>query len=468
MADNSGYEWQNSVVKKWESNGFEGIIKAVTGAGKTRAGRLVKEYVRSLNPNASILVIAPQTQVLSQWGSELNDGSVMLLTYQGAVKLLRTENPMFDLIIYDECHKLLSKVMGKAINLRSEKKLGLSATPMESVELLGGIIVEVGWDEAKTSPFNLYYMLFNLDYSQQQEYRVLTQKMKNALKRKDMLMEEGMDEEFDIMEIIMLRRSFVYNLSQRVVIAVDVVVQHLHDRIIMFCERLEQVNQLKEALSVLEIPCAVYTSKEDTIDRYMNGNCNILLTSRMIRQGFNDPSTTMGIVVSTPITELNQIQTLGRMVRYMDGKTAKIVWLLAQRTSDENLIRNGGVKGTVVDTKWKALNITPDTHDERNNRKYYHQGFQISFNGTELFSKGKDGRRTYWECNELIDVIRKNGIKRSGRFSLHETGVFTVLDDRKDGRKYERISEQEFSLVEKEHPFRIGNDSKITFDELFG
>lgn len=456
MTQQADYDWQEQAYDRWADNGMKGVLKAVTGAGKTRAGFRVIEAYQENNPEAKVLVVVPSDQIKQQWGDQWRKAdtkiAITLVTYFKAVNMLEAGEIETDLMVLDECHSILSEKRSKVVQIPHKHVLGLSATPLESVELLGGMFMEIGWEEAVVSPFDITYLTFRMNGYQTAEYRALTQKMKNSLKRRDELIEEGKFEELpDLMAIIMQRRSYVYTLPQRVKYALKLAFKHADDRIIMFCERLEQVRELYDQLTRLNEKVAVYTSEMDTIKEYKEKRARILLTSRMIKQGFDDPFTTMGVIVSTPITELSHVQTIGRIVRYFPEKHAKIFVLLAERTSDEDLVRNGGMKGTVMDVHGNLKeNIKPETEDEKEWRKRYHDGNIISSDGTTLFKKvgkGMESRRVYYECPELIQAIRRSE-KRSGKFSLHETGVYSVIDDKK-GRRYIKVAEGTFNLVEK-------------------
>ena len=383
------YKWQEDAVKLWKINGKKGIIKAVPGAGKTQAGIEIIKSVILDNPNSKVIILCPNNQIINQWNDYIdkqidNSDNIHVITYFEGVK-----HKNADLVVFDECHSILSPVRSKVLNIKSSYIIGLSATPMDSDKKIGSIFINISWGNANVAPFEIIYQKFNMTFEQTNKYSLLGVLVKNAMIAYN---EEKINHE-QLMTIIMKRRSFVYNLPQRLSLTIDLINQNINERIIVFSERLEQINELHEYLNnTLKVPTSIYTSEKDTISDYINKKTNILLSSKMIKEGFDDPSTTVGIVLSTPLTERNHIQTVGRIVRSYPKKKAKIIVLLAKGTTDETLgekkIRFGN-KYT-VDTKGK------------------------------VFIK-KSGKRIYSKNNpvELIDILKQKG---SGKFYINDDG----------------------------------------------
>jgi RNA polymerase primary sigma factor len=340
------YEWQTEAVEKWVKNGRKGVLQAVPGAGKTRAGSvIVQSVIAEKSPETpKIAIICPTLQIMKQWGDELeklgleeNNDTLFIRTYFWAAKLSEIWHDEFDLVIYDECHSLMSDVRAKAFNIKKKAFFGLSATPLDSPRLLGGVFLRIGWDEANISPFKIKYVMFPLKHDQQYQYKALTNEVKNAYIAHD----EGRIKHEQLMITVMKRRNFVYNLKERIELAVQVALEHPKDRIMIFAERLEQVERISQQLLSKGIQNAVYTSNHDTLDLYQDKKVRVLVSSKMVKEGFNDPETSIGVIASTPLTERNQVQTVGRIIRFFPDKVAEIYIFLASGTSDDKLRQNG-------------------------------------------------------------------------------------------------------------------------------
>jgi len=423
--ENEDYEWQKKVIKLWEKNGRKGIIKAVPGAGKTRAGFKVIDYIWKENPDAKILIVCPTKQIISQWKELFKETSIDIKTYFWASK----QDAEYDLIIFDECHSLLSPVRQKALNIKCKWVLGLSATPEKSYELIGKIFLEVDWEEANVAPFNVEYIVFNMEKRQIAAHEMLTRSVKNAIRA----LEEREIRHDQYMQIIMRRRSFVYNLPQRIDKTVELVKENPNDRIIIFSERLDQINKIMAKLFAEGIGCSIYTSEFDTLKSYLDHETRVLVTSKMIKEGFNDPTTTLGIVASTPLSQRNHVQTIGRIIRAFPGKIAKIYILLASGTSDMKLA----------------------------NKKYESWGKKYSqdYKGNVFVKKGHG--RLYCSHTPLnLQAILENargGV--GGVFYISENG-----DVRVRGQVVGKFTEKlVFDEAEK-----LSCPRHITFEELFG
>lgn len=329
------YKWQETAPLEWDKVNRHGIIQGVPGSGKTQAGVEIIKFITKENPSSKTLILCPTRQIIEQWknyiaSNNLDKFNIIVTTYFKAVDCTQE----FDLIIYDESHSLMSEKRNKVLKIKTKYKLGLSATPMDSDKFVGPIFIKIPWKEANVSPFDVKLEYFNLSPDESATYRKHTHQVSKALKLYDA---DQMSREI-FMTIIMKRRSFVYTLPRRIQLTIDLLKKYKNQRIIIFSERLSQIEQLKKSIRHnLKVPFSVHTSKEDTISDYINKKTNILITSKMIKEGFDDSSTHIGILVSTPLSHRNHIQTLGRIVRAYPNKNAEIHIILASGTTDENL-----------------------------------------------------------------------------------------------------------------------------------
>ena len=330
------YEWQRNLYDRWLINGKTGVLKAVPGAGKTKAASHLIRRVFEAKPEAKVLVLAPTRTIIRQWEEELTGLPVSVATYFWAAK----NGGVYDLVVYDECHSLLSPVRAKALDIKTDARIGLSATPGESAAMLGGIIENIDWGEANISPFEVKYVVFDMSPRERETYACHTDNLKRVMANR------GYDEDMKMIAI-MKRRSFVYLLPKRVSVALKIVEKHPQDRIILFSERLDQCKELHARLWASGTPAALFTSETDTISSYIDRSVRVLVTSKMLKEGFNDPSTTLGILVSTPLSERNQVQTVGRIIRSFPSKIAEIFILLASETTDTKLLRTG-IRGKTI------------------------------------------------------------------------------------------------------------------------
>ncbi len=180
------YRWQKEAKKAWWENGGRGIVKIVTGAGKTIfALSLISDLFNSeayKDGGLRVIIIVPTTVLLDQWlietvdklhiprknigvfyGKEkqnVKDKNILIYVINSARIHLKNHYEKFfkhdDLfLIADECHRYGSKENSRIFEIPFSYTLGLSATP----ERYG----DYGFEE-KLVP-NLGNMIYTYTYS---------------------------------------------------------------------------------------------------------------------------------------------------------------------------------------------------------------------------------------------------------------------------------------------------------------
>src|ERR1019366_4329902 len=71
MAGVDLYDWQKVAVQKWFAASSKGIIKVVTGAGKTMLALAAAERLQRVHPDLRIAIVVPTIVLLEQWREEI-------------------------------------------------------------------------------------------------------------------------------------------------------------------------------------------------------------------------------------------------------------------------------------------------------------------------------------------------------------------------------------------------------------
>ena len=152
------HPWQIRCIDGWFSNGKRGVIKVVTGAGKTILALAILERLQqSTAPDLCVAIVVPTIVLLEQWRAEIKargnipdaavglmggghddgfDGEkrILICVLSSASKKLPASvegrpgaGPVF--LIVDECHRAGASEMQKVFHTKREFSLGLSATP---------------------------------------------------------------------------------------------------------------------------------------------------------------------------------------------------------------------------------------------------------------------------------------------------------------------------------------------------
>ncbi|TGN77241.1 DEAD/DEAH box helicase [Bradyrhizobium yuanmingense] len=150
--------WQQACVNAWFQAGLNGVLKVVTGAGKTiLALAIIEKLQRSRDPDLRVAIVVPTVVLLAQWRHEiatrsnlppeaiglLGGGSddtfnsqtrILICVLNSAARKLpeivaKSGAGSSLLLVVDECHRAGSKEMRRVFEVDRAYSLGLSATP---------------------------------------------------------------------------------------------------------------------------------------------------------------------------------------------------------------------------------------------------------------------------------------------------------------------------------------------------
>ena len=119
-------EYQQEAWDKFRDVGAIGVYWAM-GSGKTILGIKAIAHVRGRK-----LIVVPTTTLREQWEDRIKTyipqfaDEVDIITYHGYAKARDKE---YALCIYDECHRLPANTFSRLATIRTEYRIGLSATP---------------------------------------------------------------------------------------------------------------------------------------------------------------------------------------------------------------------------------------------------------------------------------------------------------------------------------------------------
>ncbi len=145
--------WQQSALAAWQEAGRQGIVEAVTGAGKTRLA-IAAAAETLLDPASRVLVLVPTLALASQWESAFRsaastlpliagakihmrngndnpatgDARIQIATMQFAYTRLMLKRPGPSLLIGDEVHRLGAPAWSASLDDAFQRRLGLTAT----------------------------------------------------------------------------------------------------------------------------------------------------------------------------------------------------------------------------------------------------------------------------------------------------------------------------------------------------
>jgi len=352
VKDSDPYGWQSNIYKNWSNVGFCGVLEAKPSAGKTRGACIaLRSYVDVFGPS-KILIVAPNNTILNQWEPYILEYELdaEYSTYLTAVKEMSRGN-IPDVLILDECHSCLAPEWGKVLNYGVPHVMGLSGTPGESYRRVGPIFMSIGWDEINIAPTTIHYITFTPTDEELEKYNYWSDRA-DAYKKEHP--NANIKNDIYLANIYFRRRGAAHRMPSRLPIALALIKHHLGERMMVFCELTKQVKDLSKLLTKYKIDHCVHITGKQELDKFRDGEKDIILSVKMVSEGFSDTNITCGIVVSSATSEKSHVQEIGRIIRPKEGKKANIYALVANGTTDDRMIKNNDfTKKDKVILEWK-------------------------------------------------------------------------------------------------------------------
>ena len=343
MTENK-YAWQDKTFQLWANTGFRGTLYAVTSAGKTRCGaNCIKQYLEFF-PLDRVWIVANTKEVINQWKAECKDiPDLEYFTYLAAVsrfeKLKRENRERFfpQLLILDECHIVMAKASGRVLDYGVEHILGMSGTPNGSEKKIGPIFQKVNYDEANIAETQIHLVKFPPTEKELAKY---TKQSNTIAKYRESWPYSTYYNDPRLQLMYLKRRQITYRFESRLEHAIHLIEKNKGRKIMCFCMLQEQAIKLSTELNSRGIDNTLHLSNHEGLSRFINGEVDICISCKKLQVGFNYPEADVAIIVSTATAPLTLCQTIGRVIRPLDGKHADVYILLAEGTSDESIDEN--------------------------------------------------------------------------------------------------------------------------------
>jgi superfamily II DNA or RNA helicase len=351
-------------MARW-SDAQRGVVRVVTGGGKTVFAEMCMLNFRARHPSGRIVIIVPTVALLDQWVVSLSeelqvpDFDVGLFSGQErsaqpkavnvcVVNTARDIAPSLSrpgptLLIVDECHRLGSAANARALEGEYAATLGLSATPEREYDTgfaqhitpaLGEIIYAYDFVQASRdgviTPFDIVNVRINLLPDEQVRYDAFTER---AVREHRKL--ERADGSPEVLRRILQQRAAVSaSATMRIPVAARILEEHRGQRTLVFHERVDAAESILAILRSRKHSSTIYHSRigpylrRDNLKLYRRGVFDVLVSCRALDEGMNVPETAIAVVASATASRRQRIQRLGRVLRPARGKKAAIVYTI--------------------------------------------------------------------------------------------------------------------------------------------
>ena len=429
----SSYKWQLEAMDAWENAGRHGVLKVVTGAGKTVFALQAIEDAFHSNPDLRVSVVVPTIVLLHQWYQELvkysnisidmigrhgggytdtfGDGKrLMIWVINSAARLLDGDirkvcDGTGHFLVVDECHRSGSREFKRIYQAPRSINLGLSATPERESdgsiddsderdvdseddasgsyeitdviqEELGSVVYELTFaravEEGIIPKFELVNYAVDLAPPERSRYdrisreiQDLEREIKHSREFLTMSRRGRGGNDFRLIRslasgnrssgiqakaarydrLVSDRKRLLYASRNRNDCLISVLENELAEgsQIIVFHEVIERIDELFHELS-RRFPVVLYHSKltdtirDEALRLYWKGTARVILSARALIEGYNVPSTDVGIIAASSSSPRQRVQTIGRVLRRSPGKdSSKVYNIYVRESSDENI-----------------------------------------------------------------------------------------------------------------------------------
>ena len=386
-------EWQEKAFPLWWEK-KRGIIKVVTGGGKTFfAIYCLKKYLEN-DPQKSILIVVPSIALLDQWYDSLSqnfDDKEMSLNGGGEqtkiitkicistidslkniISLIDAENT---LLIVDECHKIGTEKRGEMLTNAWHATLGLSATPERDYDdnfyiiikkILGDIIFDYDYIDAREDEvivnFKLLYGYAALLPEEENKYKKFT---KSIQRRAATIGGQDMND-YPLKMLIFNRARLVKNSKNRIPYGIELIQKYERDSWIVFTENKKQAKEFNKIVNKLKgFNSGIYNTdlnddeRQENLEKFKAGNLNVLVSCTALDEGFDMPEADGAMILSASSSKRQRIQRMGRVLRITANKeNALIVTVYSSKTEYEKLREESNrYKLEGVPVKWQQMSL---------------------------------------------------------------------------------------------------------------
>ena len=383
-------DWQEKAFPLWWAD-KRGIVKVVTGGGKTIfAIHCLTKYLEE-ERSKSILIVVPSIALLDQWhevmsqtfnskditinggGQQPEDVTKICITTVDSVKnIINKVDAENTLLVVDECHKIGTEKRGEMLTNNWHATLGLSATPERDYDdnfyiiikrILGDIIFDYDYIDAREDEvivnFKLLYGYAAMLPEEEDKYTKFT---KNIQRRAATIGGSNMND-YPLKMLIFNRARLVKNSKNRIPYGVELLLKHKRESWIVFTENKKQAKEFNKIINKKGFKSGIYNTDLNDEERlhnltaFKNRELNVLVSCTALDEGFDMPEADGAMILSASSSKRQRIQRMGRVLRITANKeNALLVTVYSSKTEFTKLREESNrYKLEGVPVKWQQM-----------------------------------------------------------------------------------------------------------------
>jgi superfamily II DNA or RNA helicase len=345
-----------------------------TAAGKTFIALKAMSLLKT-----QTLIVVPTLDLIDQWkrrvqecfgveagtvgGGESTVRMLTVSTYDSAYLQADVLGNRFMFMVFDEVHHLASPgYMQIAEMYIAPYRMGLTATYERSDQrhsllpaLVGDLVYTVDVEELAgkhLSPYTYEKVFVELTPEEQQVYDGEMSVFNGYLRERGIVLRSAEDFQRFIMttgrdkqarEALLARNRAVrvaLNSDAKLDLLAKQLEAHGGERTLIFTLHNDLVYRISRRFL---IPAVTYQTpkqeRREIMENFRNGNYRVIVTSQVLDEGVDVPDASVGFILSGTGSTREYVQRLGRLLRKVEGKQAKLVEIVSKETVDARMSR---------------------------------------------------------------------------------------------------------------------------------
>jgi len=359
--------YQMEGLNRWRRAGMRGIVVLPTAAGKTYIALKAISLLKT-----QTLIVVPTLDLVDQWrrrvaehldvdtgavgGGENTVKMITVSTYDSAYLKAEVLGNRFMLIVFDEVHHLASpSYMQIAEMYIAPYRMGLTATYERGDErhlllprLVGDPVHTMNVEELAgehLSPYAHEKIYVELTPEEQHVYDKEMNIFRNYLRERGIVLKSVKDFHRFIMSTGRDRRArkalLARNRALKIALNSEAKLNTLaklleaqrNEKILIFTLHNDLVYRISR---MFLIPSVTYQTpreeRREILEKFRSGEYRAIVTSQVLDEGVDVPDASVGFVLSGTGSTREYIQRLGRLLRKVKGKKAKLVEIVSKET----------------------------------------------------------------------------------------------------------------------------------------
>jgi superfamily II DNA or RNA helicase len=366
--------YQDEALRRWRHAGMRGTLVLPTAAGKTYIALKAISLLKT-----QTLIVVPTLDLVDQWRKRVRDylgveaGAVgggdfdvrmlTVSTYDSAYLQAEALGNRFMFIVFDEVHHLASPSYVQIAEMYiAPYRMGLTATYERGDQrhallptVIGDLVYAANVEELAgkhLSPYTHERVYVKLTPSEQRVYDEEMSVFNGYLRERNILLKSVDDFHRFIMltgrdrrarEALLARNRAVkvaLNSEAKLDLLARQLEAHRNEKTLIFTLHNDLVYTISRRFLV---PAVTYqTPKEERreiLENFRSGDYRAIVTSQVLDEGVDVPDASVGFMLSGTGSTREYIQRLGRLLRKVEGKQAKLVEIVSKETMEVGMSR---------------------------------------------------------------------------------------------------------------------------------